>query len=700
MKKQLLKLFIICLFLGFISCKNSENYHNNVVSEYPEDLVKLHKNVIDYHLNLAINTKEIDKNLNDLQKDGSFNSIDYTDKIRGRWPVKTHLQYVQDFAIAYRNNDSEFYGDKNLASKIQLALNYWLENDFLSTNWHDQHIGVPELLLPTLFLMEDELDQNQKDKALVLLNRAKIKMSGQNKVWLATNVMLRSLFLKKPDSVAIASKAIQSELQISNGVGIKSDWSYHEHGAQLQFGNYGLSFLEDMIKAYAFLNDTPFQFENNKITILRNFILKGQQWVVFDGKMDISASGRQLFPNEQTTKYNRLKSCIEKMMLMDSENSEAYKNALDSKILEGNKHFWESDFFVHRRKGFYFSVKMSSKRVIGTESVNRENIQGYYLGDGTSLLYTSGETYYNIPPFWDWKKLPGTTIVQDDKPLPIIKFSQFKTNSEFVGGVSNEKNGIALMNYDRDGLKAKKSWFMFDDKIICLGSDIEAETEFPVVTSLNQVFYNNKIKAGQNNKIVEEFKNNQTQKLDWILHDSVGYFFPTKSAVHIKSQFLEGSWNRVAKRYRAVILTESILKIGFDHGKNPKNKKYEYILFPNANQQKMEAFNTNNPFKIINSSTQQSVISLDEKIGGIIFYKAGKSSLFGGISVDKPCVILLQKNDVGYEVSLSDPAQKLKEITVQFNESITTNLNDKNSIRIELPLDKEAGKTVKFNVTK
>lgn len=91
---------------------------------------------------------------------------------------------------------------------------------------------------------------------------------------------------------------------------------------------------------------------------------------------------------------------------------------------------------------------------------------------------------------------------------------------------------------------------------------------------------------------------------------------------------------------------------------------------------------------------------MDEKIGGIIFYKAGKSSLFGGISVDKPCVILLQKNDVGYEVSLSDPAQKLKEITVQFNESITTNLNDKNSIRIELPLDKEAGKTVKFNVTK
>lgn len=691
------KLILICSFFIILNCQKKDSNFSKVT--YPEDLKKLHKNIIDYHLNLQIDSLQLDKNLANLKTDGSFSNIDYTNKVRGRWPVKNHLQYVQDLAIAYKNKTSDYYQDKNVSKKIQLSLNYWLTNDFLSTNWWDQHIGVPELLLPTLFLMEEELSKNQMEKALVLLNRAKIKMSGQNKVWLSTNVMLRSLLQRKPDSIAIASKAIQNELQISKGVGIKSDWSYHEHGPQLQLGNYGLSFLEDMLKCYSFVNDTPYQFKKDKIQILRNYILKGQQWVIWNDKYDISASGRQLFPNEMSNKFNVLKASIEKMQVLDTEFSKAYKKAKDSKLLEGNKHFWKSDFQVHRKKDFYFSVKMSSKRVIGTESVNTENVQGYYLGDGVSLLYTNKNEYDEIFPFWDWKKLPGTTIIQDDKPLPIIKFSQFKTNSEFVGGVSNDKNGIAVLNYDRDGLKAKKSWFMFNDKIVCLGNSIEAETQFPVTTTLNQVFLKENILASKNNKINTNFKSKQATALDWLLHENIGYYFPNKEKVTVQSRFLEGSWHNVVKRYRPIILTESIVKIFIDHRKNPENESYEYILVPNATQQKMEELNTENPFLITNSKQQQAVISKDEKIGGIIFYAAGKTNIFGGFSVDKPCVVLLEKKGVEVEVSISDPSQKLNEITLLFD---TYNLVAQNSsskkVKIDLPKGDNSGKTARFYI--
>lgn len=701
MKKYVFRALVFCLFISLFTCGISKPQNIKKFS-YPENLKGLHENVMQYILDAPEDLLRIEELLSDLQEDGSWPSIDYTNRVRGGWPVKIHLDHVQTLATAYQKKGSKYFQDANLSKKIHLSLNYWLTNDFLSTNWHDQHIGVPELLLPTLFLMENELSKKQMDQAMVLAHRAKIKMTGQNKVWLATNVMLRSLLLRKTDSVAIASKAIQNELKIANGVGIKADWSYHEHAAQLQFGNYGLSFLEDMIKCYTFVNATPFQFEENKIKVLRNYILKGQQWVIWNGKMDISASGRKLFPDEQVNIYKRIKASIEKMKILDVAHAAAYDEAMDSRKLSGNKHFWESDFQVHRREDFYFSLRMSSERVIGTESVNEENMKGYHQGDGVALLNSNGSEYYNIAPFWDWKKLPGTTIVQDASSLPVIKAWDFKTNSIFVGGATNGENGIAVMDYDRDGLKARKSWFMFDDKMVCLGSAINATTEFPVTTSINQVFLKNDLIVNQKGKTYEKSERNETITPNWVLHDGTGYLFPEGGAVNIGSRFLEGSWNRIVKRIPPVILTESILQLYFDHGKNPKDAKYAYVMVANATQEKMRGLKEQAPFKIINEKEQQSVETLTGTMAGIIFYSAGNSNVFGGVSVNKPCVILLEKEEGGIKVHLSDPTHKLAEIEISikgdFKVENGSYANGFSKLKIALPQKQEAGKTVKVHL--
>ena len=46
--------------------------------------------------------------------------------------------------------------------------------------------------------------------------------------------------------------------------------------------------------------------------------------------------------------------------------------------------------------GTPFSVKMCSNRVLGAETVNKENIQGYHMGDGVTFLYQSNKEYENI----------------------------------------------------------------------------------------------------------------------------------------------------------------------------------------------------------------------------------------------------------------------------------------------------------------
>ena len=67
--------------------------------------------------------------------------------------------------------------------------------------------------------------------------------TGQNKVWLAGNVMTRALLQNDRQLVKAARDTIASEIFVGREEGIKSDWSFHQHGPQQQFGNYGMSFL-------------------------------------------------------------------------------------------------------------------------------------------------------------------------------------------------------------------------------------------------------------------------------------------------------------------------------------------------------------------------------------------------------------------------------------------------------------------------
>ena len=108
-----------------------------------------------------------------------------------------------------------------------------------------------------------------------------------------------------------------------------------------------------------------------------------------------------------------------------------------------------------------------------------EVITGYYLGDGATYLYQSGKEYKNIFPYWNWKKIPGTTTLQDDEPLPELTASGYRIPSDFVGGVSDGSDGIAVLDYNRLGVDAKKSWFIFNDQIVCLGAGVHSSQGLP-----------------------------------------------------------------------------------------------------------------------------------------------------------------------------------------------------------------------------
>jgi chondroitin AC lyase len=671
---------------------------------YPEELQQLHKNVVTNLLDDEFDEEEENKIFLELTLSGTWPDIDYPSKTRGYWSPRYHLSRLLDLAKAYQNPLSELYQQKEVLAKIHAALNHWLNNDFQSPNWWHPVIGTPMLLNPILILMEPELSEEQLEKAMPVLNRCEIGRTGQNKVWQSGNVLLTSLLTKNTEMIEKASISIQEELVVSTNEGVQPDWSYHQHGPQLQFGNYGLSYIGDMIKWISILRGTQFNFEENKIEILRKYLLEGQQWVTWKNEMDISACGRQIGPDRPQSKAESLARDFEKMQTLDPSFAAEYEKANDYRSLVGNKHFWRSDIQIQRTPDYYFSVKMSSNRVIGAESCNSENLQGYYLGDGATYLYQTAREYKNIFPFWDWKKIPGTTTLQDDAPLPVLTARGYRIPSDFVGGVSDGENGIAVLDYNRLGLGVKKSWFMFDDKIICLGSNVNSSEDLPATTSVNQSFLEGDviIKTRESEKThgkVEEL-------LDpaWILHNNIGYFFPKGGKLKLETGKVEGRWTDVTKLLSEEMLSADIFKLYFEHGTNPEDESYQYILNPGATKTDLEEMEKQLPFQIINLKNLQEVISIDGSIAGVVFYEPTKSYVFGGVETDQPCLVLLKSLESGIQVSVSDPTQKLSEINLIVNgeylgESVTTE-SGKTKLKVALPQEGEAGKTVTLMLNK
>ncbi len=641
-----------------------------------------------------------------LREDGSWPDINYADKTRGGWTVNDHLTRLNAMAIAYKNPGTELTGSAALKNKIMAGLDYWLKNDFICPNWWYPQIGVPKTLAPLMLMMEEYLSAEEMASGVKILERAKIGMTGQNKVWLSGNVIYRSLLTGDVAAVEAAVKAIQEEIVVSEGEGIQPDYSFHQHGTQQQFGNYGAAYAADMLKWATIFQNTAFRFEPDKIAILRNYLLQGMRWINWKHVMDISACGRQLFPGAQADKAAGIERILQKMPLADPAGKEQYLTAMND--FDGNKHFWKSDMTIHRRQNFYASVKMSSVRVGGAESCNDENIQGYHLGDGASYFYQSNKEYTDIFPFWDWKMIPGTTAFHDAVPLPVLPCSGYNIPAQFVGGVSDSVNGIATLAYQRDSLYAQKSWFFFNDAIVCLGAGIRSAENKEVRTTVNQSFFKGDVIIKQANGVQTAVAGeHKLDKVSWILHDNWGYYFPGRADVGMSNRQQTGSWHNVLKRMPDSIMNAALFTLWFNHGMQPAAGHYAYFVFPAATSTNIERRAA--AFTVVQNTPALQVVENSQlQISGLVFAQPGEAATknFGKISADKPCVLMLSKKHAAQNLAIADPTHLQTSVNIilpgkrECKAAAAVYNKDKGNttISIVLPTGPDAGKTVNLTL--
>ncbi|WP_187269314.1 polysaccharide lyase family 8 super-sandwich domain-containing protein [Algibacter pacificus] len=600
-----------------------------------------------------------------INPDGTWSDIDYTNKVRGNWPLREHLYRTVDMAIAYQKKGNKHYKNQTLYNNVHLAYNWWVNHDIINPNWWYPQIGVPQNIGLIMLLMENSINEKQWQKGITIMNRVVFgNLTGQNKVWVSSNIILRSILKHDLDLVAQATKNIRNEMQIANNEeGLQPDYSFHQHGRQLQFGNYGLHFLEDQVKWMFILKNSEYDYTQEQIDLMRNYFTQGQRWVIWKGVYDINSSGRQLFLNEQLKKYKRLCKASSEMKKIDPNHADLYQSICDENKLNGVKHFPFSELMIQHTPQYMVSIRMVSSRVKGSESGNGENLSGYYLADGAMYIMKTGKEYLNIFPYWNWRKIPGTTAVQDTTKLPQLDWYSYHIPSHFTGGLTHNNKAITSMQYDRDGVTANKSYFLFPEFTVCLGAGINGQNNQHLQTTIEQCFSTTPIYT--NDDDILQFEDSETKQSNahsfW--HQGTGYIINEGHNITVSLENKLANWNQVdnSSSEKEEKATKSVFTLGIDHGKNVKNDKYAYAVFPNMDKAKLRKTYKDQPYQILSNTENIQAVHFNNDTA-MVFHKSDSININDKIELTSsvPAILMCKENQKQLSITVSDPTQKLK----------------------------------------
>ena len=567
--------------------------------------------VVELQQSVPFDKKRIDGYIKKLRNDGSWDDINYKDTKRSGWEARMHPERILEMVKAFMSPSVEYYKLPALEKAIHNAMDYWFRAKLKCSNWWYNEIGVPRTMGTAFVLFDEYLTADERINAVKVMENSKFGMTGQNKVWLAGNVMKRALLQNDFNLVKQARDTIVSEITKGGLEGIKDDWSFHQHGPQQQFGNYGLAYVYTMSLFSGVFADTSLAFSHEQLQILSTLLTDGYQWVIWNGKMDISSLGRQLFSSAPL--HKALSIAFAANSLSDDIYSRLISNCYsDKNSFVGHKHFWQSDYTVSRRHDWMSTLKMSSQRVIGVESLNGDNMRGYYMADGALYVYKDASEYYDIFPVWNWRRLPGvTTYLNDNASMPQPdKKDQYSNRTNFVGGLSDGKNGISAMQLRRDGLSADKFWFFADSAIVCLGAGIETDSTLEVATSVEQCWVKGKVHVYQGAEPISFSKGSEYDIHDLkILHNGFGYLFlQDEGKCIIDATKVNGSWHDIMQMYPETTVSGNVFSIYLNHGKCPEKASYSYMIIPDADSDLLKNFNRSAYSILSNDQNIQSVM--------------------------------------------------------------------------------------------
>jgi len=477
--------------------------------------------------------------------------------------------------------------------------------------------------------------------------------------------------------------------EVDSGDGFYADGSFIFHYNIPYTGQYGQELVENISILVKLLYGSPWEITDPELSNIYGWITKGFAPCMYHGAMMDMVRGRAI-ASSSSDEYSVGARLIANIRSIASFAPTAVAAELTAfadspQLPPGQYHFPSMDRVVAFRAGYGFGLSMSSTRVGGYEinTTSPTNLKGWYTGAGVTYLYLGDADTQYTDNYWatvDWYHLPGTTAELSSTPDYAV------TDQNWVGGAQVDKTyGVAGMSAHPTGteLYAKKSWFMLDDEIVCLGAGITSTTaghqvdttvenrKLPATgaTSFNIAGTPYALSASSlwPNPVTVTTSTGAT----WCALGGVGgYYFPD-GGTQLQAQFTTGSgaWTTINPTDSdPTVYTDYYLKLWFNHGETPANAKYSYVILPNRDAAGVKAYAANPDVTILanreptpTTTGIQAVKSLTSGVLAANFWAKTSGPDTGGtvdiITVNRQSSVIVKETYNRLSVGLADPTQ-------------------------------------------
>ncbi|SDE70771.1 hyaluronate lyase, partial [Paenibacillus sp. UNCCL117] len=620
---------------------------------------------------------------------------------------------VKSMALAYSTHGSPLQNNSALLNDTIGALDWLYANRYNENKtedtlyWWDWEIGIPMALNDITVLLYNNLSSAQRTDYMAAVNKftPKVSMTGANRVWKASVVGVRGIIIKDGAQVSASRDGLSAVFNyVTTGDGFYKDGSFIQHGKFPYNGGYGSSLLSDIAKLMYLLGGSTYEVTDPDRKNVYEWVYEAFEPLMYKGAMMDMVRGRNIsryYSDDHIGGHAVIRAIIRLSQVAPSADAMAYRSMVkhwlqtdtynnfvtDAPIdlivvanailnnsgiisrgeLVKHKQYPNMDRAVHLRPGFGFGISMFSTRIYNYERGNGENIRGWHTSDGMNFLYNNDLSQFS-DGFWPTVnsfRLPGTTVLHNNTVLP-RKIS----DKGWVGGTdllnTYGVSGMYLHTPDTD-LKARKSWFMFDDEIVALGSDIDSTDGIPVET----IVENRKLTSSGDNALTVNGTAKSTAlgwsetmtDVNWahlagnVPGSDIGYYFPGSATVEGIREARTGSWSQIDTRPRTPTapITHNYMNLWLDHGSNPTNGRYAYVLLPGKTSAQVSGYAANPNIAILeNTINVHAVKETDLNITGANFWNGGYTA--GIITSDSKAAVMTKENTgEDIEVSVSDP---------------------------------------------
>lgn len=667
--------------------------------------------------------------------------------------VSAHITYnynrLRAMAIAYATPGCSLEGNAGLLADIIGGLDWMNANRYNPTksiysNWWDFEIGSPYRLMDIVVLLYNQLTPTQISTYTNAVDKFTPSAStpapggttgsftGANRMSKIRVVAVRGAVVKNSAKLADARDAFSNLFQyVTSGDGFYTDGSFIQHDSLAYTAGYGETLLVTIVPVFSMLSGSTWAVTDSAQNHMYQWVYDSFEPIIYRGAAWDLVRGRGVSAPNITPQTNghsimdailqmttfappadaaRMSSMLKEWTLTDTVRDFVIQRPLPTyplakalindpgvvrrRELIGHYLFPGMERVVHLGKGFGFGLSMCSTRISNFESINGNNLRGWFSGDGMTMLYNADlEAFTDAYPYTvDAYRMPGVTADVTHSKLPHNSSSNglraqgqdTLSPHSWVGGAKLDDYGAAGMQFKGVGvtLTGKKSWFMFDDEVVCLGAGITSTDNRPIETTVE----NRKINGTGNNAFTVN-GDTKSKLLGWneamsgvtwahlagtVSTADIGYYFPQAASLTAVREARTGASADVDEGSSTTPITRNYLRMGFQHGNNPTNATYQYVLLPGRTASRVARYAAQPQVSVItNTANVQAVSETRLGITAANFWTDTTQSA-GGITVNKKCSVLVRNDGTFIDVVVSDPTQaNTGSISVQLASSAT-----------------------------